>query len=158
VVWSDPGKLRVTMSDEREDYTDVTIKAAPMPSPLRVGRWWRRRWNFDLIGEAGGSFCLPPPAGELENLALIASCWWESSSRFVFELLTLDERLSADELVYLSLVGAWLKLEYPDASIMVEGDAHHPMLKASEIPADVAASWRANGYGRVRQPGSPSGD
>lgn len=83
-----------------------------------------------------------------DELRIVASSWWESSTRFVFELLTADEKLSGNETTYISMVASWLQLEYPQAKILVEGVENHPILRISEIAPELVKFLRDNGYGR----------
>src|SRR5688500_16143097 len=98
------------MSQGSEDYEDFTIRVPELPVAERVGEWWRRRWHFEVPEASETTFRLPPPLGEIRELSMLVSSWWESNSILIVETITGEEELSVDEMTYMSLVGAWLKV------------------------------------------------
>lgn len=134
------------MSQLGDDYADIVVRPMPIPTPDRFGSWWRRRWHFD-VARGGRNFRIPPPIGDAAELQAVVSSWWDSDSRLVLELHTRKEVLDGDELTYISIVAAWLRVCFPGEDIMVNGIRDHAILKMSRLSPDVIQDLRERNYG-----------
>ena len=88
-----------------------------------------------MVSGGGRGFRLPPPMVELD-LQMLVSCWWESDSRMILEAHTRDDKMSGDELTYITIAAAWLRVCFPEAEILVENVHDHPILRMSQIPPE----------------------
>jgi len=134
------------MTPTGEDYEDVRLNVAALPDPERIGAWWRRRWHFEISGGAAGGFALPPPMGEGMDGDMILSSWWPAAGRLVVEAFGRTEKTSADEMTYISVIGAWLRVRFPDSEIKLEGTSTNAVLRMSRLNPDSIRWLEENGY------------
>jgi hypothetical protein len=134
------------MSQASNDYEGLRLRVPTMPPSERVGDWWRQRWHFRLEHATGGEFRLPPPLGEIREMAMLVSSWWESETLLIVEMITREQELSVDELTYVSLVGAYLRWKFPEGDILVEDMMDHPILKMSRLGPESIRFLREHGY------------
>lgn len=132
------------MSSLEDDYADMRLRPIAFPAPERIGSWWRWRWTF-LVTKGGRRFRLPPPTVELD-LQMLVSCWWEDDSLLVLECHTRDDKMTGDELTYVTIAAAWLRISFPEAEILVQGVHDHPILRMSQLPPELIQYFRGRGY------------
>jgi hypothetical protein len=64
----------------------------------------------------------------------------------VLELHTRNEKLSGDELTYVSVAAAWLVVCFPDSDIVVDGVLEHPILRMSSLSPHLVRDLQGRGY------------
>jgi hypothetical protein len=133
------------MSQAGNDYEGLRPRVSVTPPSESVGDWWRRRWHFRVENASGGEFRLPPPLGEIQEIAMLVSSWWESGT-LVVEMTTKEQELSVDELTYMSLIGAYLTWKFPEGDIVVNDMVDHPILKMSRLGSESTRFLRDHGY------------
>jgi hypothetical protein len=77
---------------------------------------------------------------------MVVTAWWVTQTTFVVETCTRHEALSGDELTYVSIIGAWLRMRFAPAKLVVEGVENHPILRMSELPSETVRQLGEQGY------------
>jgi hypothetical protein len=132
--------------EDYEDYEGVRLNVPALPVAERVGTWWRRRWHFEISGGATGGFALPPPIADAMEGNLILTSWWPTADSLVVEVFGRTERLSADEMTYISIIGAWLRVRFSESDIKLEGTSTNAILKMSQLSPETIRMLTEYGY------------
>jgi hypothetical protein len=114
-----------------DDYRNASFSNYVTPVAEIIGRWWRRRWSIQITEGGGNSFTIPPPVADIDVPAMFVSAWWESESLLLLDTYSRTETLQDDELIYVSVIAAWLRYRLAPAELIVQGVKGHPILTLS---------------------------
>lgn len=108
----DPSRIRVVSFPRVEEYGDG---------------WWRSAWEVETTPrELPRSWRLPRPSRELADMSLIVAVLSYEPGRMMVEALSRHDKLSGEEVAYISLVMQTIRASYQD--IMIDGYSDHPIL------------------------------
>jgi hypothetical protein len=129
-----------------DDYSDAAFANYSIPEAEEIGHWWRRRWTVDLARGVTGGCPIPPPMIETDTSGMFVSAWWKSDSHLLIDTYTRDEELHDGELVFVSVIGAWLRYRFAPVEVRLQGSSRHPVLTMSRLDENLVEALRAQGY------------